>query len=401
MTLARALGSALAWLVVAGPDATAEPPGLAIEWDAPRSCPSNAKAMAWVEDHLGRTLVPPLGDGLTIRVRVRSRGSAWDVRLFVNDGERTRQRKLKPRRSCEEATKAAALIVAIAIDPEAEGRADPTEEPDVTEAPDSAEESDALGIVPEPEATGTAIAGEASRTDAATTDSATNSAATSSTDAREAEPDAREDTPPEPEPEEKEANERVPPPRNIPRRARVGRRRVSAPEGELGILGGVAWGFLLAASPEIGLRGAVLWPRAQLAFDTRYVFAREIERGRGRTEFSAWTLGAVAGPRFRFRTLELTPAAGLEAGVLLVRSFGYRNPRTLDGPWVTWRANVQLAWVPRPRFALTVGVEALGPLTRYAFQQGGEDVFTTPWVGVRGWLALALRFGTRPLQPRP
>lgn len=117
----------VAFALLAGPAAPLE-----IDWDAPADCPGAADVRASVE----RTLGPAADDERTpIRAsgRVQESEAGYRLSLEVHDGATTSQRELEGA-TCREVTDAAALILAMTIDPRVALTEDPPSETSETEA---------------------------------------------------------------------------------------------------------------------------------------------------------------------------------------------------------------------------------------------------------------------------
>lgn len=109
---------------------------LEVEWEAPQGCPSGADVRAAVERALVET---DDGERASIRAvgKVESTETGYRLRLEVDDGSTTSERALEGV-TCSEVTDAAALILAMAIDPRVssteEAPAPTVPEPKVVEA---------------------------------------------------------------------------------------------------------------------------------------------------------------------------------------------------------------------------------------------------------------------------
>ncbi len=116
----------------------------AIAWDAPRGCPAAEKVRARVIENLGREL----REGEVVaQLAVTKRGRRWKVTMTVKLGEAEPGVRTLEAGSCAELAEAAALILALTIDPFAgEGEPSPVaEEPELIEIEEAAvaEETDA------------------------------------------------------------------------------------------------------------------------------------------------------------------------------------------------------------------------------------------------------------------
>lgn len=115
----RPLRAASSWgaFVVAYAASAHADSAVALVWQAPLECPSQAALVAQTESFLGRRLDAPGGRALELAGQVRAdaaRGFVAQLRLKTSRG--TQERELS-HRDCAELTEAAALIVALAIDP--------------------------------------------------------------------------------------------------------------------------------------------------------------------------------------------------------------------------------------------------------------------------------------------
>ena len=101
-----------AWAVLAGPPE----PGLSVQWDAPAGCPDGAAVRARVVRLVGEEAARKAR--LTARAAVRAEGGRWALELELAGETGAGRRSLSAGR-CEELAGAAALVIAIAVDPRA------------------------------------------------------------------------------------------------------------------------------------------------------------------------------------------------------------------------------------------------------------------------------------------
>lgn len=115
---------ALALGVLTPQAARAQAPGSAslwAAWEAPAECPQEAAFVAQIESFLGTALNARGDRQLEIVGRVRTeQARGFVVKLRVRASRKTQERELA-HRDCGELTEAAALIVALAIDPQVVG----------------------------------------------------------------------------------------------------------------------------------------------------------------------------------------------------------------------------------------------------------------------------------------
>lgn len=84
--------------------------------------------------------------------------------------------------------------------------------------------------------------------------------------------------------------------------------------------------------------------------------------------------------------------AGLEGGALVGQGLGVNNPRTPVGGWLGAVAGGSVVLRVRPRLALSLGADLIGGLWRHSFHAGSRGtLFKVPLVGLRAMLGLELR----------
>jgi hypothetical protein len=93
---------------------TKVPVARAVTWRAPAGCPAAASVTARIAQHLGEDAVPA---GVAIAAVVKRRGGRWHLTLRLRTAEGEGERKVEAA-SCAELAETAALIVALAIDPD-------------------------------------------------------------------------------------------------------------------------------------------------------------------------------------------------------------------------------------------------------------------------------------------
>lgn len=84
--------------------------------------------------------------------------------------------------------------------------------------------------------------------------------------------------------------------------------------------------------------------------------------------------------------------AGLEGGAIFGRGQGVNNPRNPVGGWLGAVAGGSVVFRARPRLALSLGADLIGGLWRHAFHVGAlGTLFRVPLVGLRAMVGLELR----------
>lgn len=103
------------WLVplLLSPDATAPVPAVAIEWVAPPTCPS----VEVVEQRVARRVQPGSAHGATAQLRVTAMDPGFVLALDLSIPGGASTERVVQGAHCEELVDAAALMIAVAIDP--------------------------------------------------------------------------------------------------------------------------------------------------------------------------------------------------------------------------------------------------------------------------------------------
>ncbi|MCY1061492.1 hypothetical protein [Nannocystis sp. SCPEA4] len=319
--------------------AAASPPTIA--WDAPPGCPDAGALTAEISRHIDPAA--DTGQPVTIRVQARPADGRWSVVVVIEADGRTQERTLAVE-SCEAAVRAAAFVIAIAVDP-AGG-----EPPDVVPAPPApAPPAAAKAIDPvEPAPAMPAAAGE------------------------EFDPLAAG---------------AAPQPRR-PRRVR----------GLLQVGPAVQVG-MLPVDPGLAAAGGLLWPRARLTLGYTRWFVAEVRHGGERPYGADLAVHAAqlrGGPVLRAGPLELPLQAGLELGALQAVGVGGDSNYRATTLWGAATLGVGLAWAPRALrgfAALMVLAEAAVALRRPQFVFAGDlGVHQVGPAAFRGFLLVEARF---------
>lgn len=332
----------------AAPQTAPERAGYRLSWAAPPDCPAEQDVRAAIDRSLGGH---PRDRSVDARVRVSALpGGEYHLELTLA-GPDAGHRELTAR-DCRELADAAALIVAIAVDPALLER---SEAPRVEPTPQ--------GLVP-----------QAPPPPPPEPDPATPEPAPPPTDPPgTAEPTTARGPAPEP-----------PPPRADGRSRAAVSLRVAAGPG-FAVLPGITAALEVAAGfggrwwrAEAGL---TYWtPRATATGDDPDVGGRfQLAAASGR----GCVVPEAAPVRFPI-------CAGLDAGVMIGRGVGADvDARTAVQPWVTVRAGPAIRWRMIPRLALWLGGDVLVPLARPRFHTSGTpDLWAVP--GVAGAVVAGL-----------
>ena len=360
---------AVALALSLGPAAAGDEPRDGVEpvlrWSGPTECPTEALVLETVSRYVGRSIDDELvrasgtvvreGDGFVLELRIRGAEGRPETRT-LRDAD------------CAVLSDVAALMIAVAIDPEAAAVA-------LDEPP-----ADADGSVPDEEAEAEVPA--------------------------PAEPEVVERAPavvPEvvappaaAEPSETEPidhDERRRSCRPTAERAGPGRGRPSC--WALAVRVVVQHGPLPRVGAGLGGDAALLWPRVRLAAGGTFFFARparvdaddqlggDVRLGVGRLR--------VCG-RLGWGTLELPLCGGAELGALRGEGVGVDRPRSDRLPWLAMLADVGLGWSPRRWLATRLELGAAVPVLQQRFAIDGLGVVHEPSaVGLRAALALEWR----------
>ena len=325
------LGTAVAALVFAAVGA----PDLTVEWDAPAECPTHDEAREQILRRLDEDVTGPL----VVRARVRQIAEDWTLHVEF-EGPQGEGRRVLRARTCEEATAAAAVILAIAVEPE-----EPPSEP--------------IQEIPEPVESESVVESEVT------------------TERAVVEPERIEVMEPDqPDP---------PPPRELAL--------------ALEVRGGAAMGGVGPIAGHIGGTAALQGRWWEVYAGARYRTAIRIEADRiaagGRFAVAAAQLGA--GPRIDLGNLEIPIRAGVELGRIRAEGYGDIEATRAFRLWTAAVLSAGVAWSPREIVALGLGVDGVVPLLRPGFTIGEIDVLTVGPFAFRAWLGVALRFSlTKP-----
>jgi hypothetical protein len=311
-----ALSLGLAMQPAGPPDAAVPKDAFALRWDAPPECPREADVRAAIERHLAATLESPRGDGLRVDAvaRVREDGR-WRVELVVEGGEGRSERVIGGTRDCAEAVETAALVVAIAIDPDVALR-------------------DPNAVVPAPTTTTTTT----TTTPTTTTTTATTPTPTSTSTST--------------------------------KRPRLRLRGAVGVRGEVGggTMPSVSGGGTLFVDLLIGARGRVGVGASITGAPTLQL------DGDASARFLRWTVEVRGCPVFGVRRwLEIVPCVGVQVGQTRVDVRGLVNESDPRHVWAAPFAQVATVFVPHRNVGVWVGAYLLVPGTRHGYEVANGD----------------------------
>ncbi len=364
------------WLMAAPPGEGAP---TEVRWDAPSACPNEVTVRTAVEELLGVPLTEPRPRRLTVIAAVQAGEPGWSLRIFTITAEGTRERALRYDRDCAVLARAAAVLIAIAIDPEVLGRLDPQ----TLALVDPPAEISAPAEISTPAPVAACSPGNPScRTTA-------DPAVPASLVSREAPPVVH------------------PPPAGIlpSVEAPTTRSRRPRPRAGLRIAGGLGWGDLPSVGGGLSLAAAMVLPRVRVEALGAVWPARRVRLGTTGAggNFLSWTLGARVCPVVRLhRVLELPICAGFEAGRVLVESVQLVDANEARSPWFSFIVAPALVYTPRPWLALWLAPELVIPTIRTAFQVSDVGVIHRAQpANVRALLGVEFRFPRSIVMDRP
>lgn len=303
-----------------------------VTWSAPEGCPDREAVVGRIEAHLGTPLATPRPVVVSARGEVVAASAGYLLRLEVQTESGQRRREIAGG-DCRELSNAAALLIAIAIDP---GATAPVA--DAAPGQDTEAQSD-----PEPE--------------------------------------------PQPQPQPQPAPQPAPQPEPDSRPRRV--------SGALRVAGGLAVGPLPRAGPTLSIAGAVRanWFRAELALAHRLARETTSRTGAGAVAeigSTAAELAACGVPSLRI--VEFPLCLGMEAGALTGRSREVREPASGAGAWLAARAGGGVIVLPIDRVGLALDLDLVVPLSRPGFVvEGAGQLHQPAAVGFDGVLGLEVR----------
>jgi hypothetical protein len=331
----------MAAVVMYGPPTLVAPTATvdeSLRWDAPAQCPTAEVLRATVERHLGLPLAElDIGPRSVSGTVTGTPAEGWSLQLSIETTAGTTTRTLHEPHDCGALVDAAALLVAMALDPGA--------------------------FVPVIDATPT----------------------TAAADHGEPPPPAADEArvPPSPPPTPSVDVPPIAPAAEAPLRFVVGAST------------GLDWGTLHAVSP-IG-RVTALWQLPRLRVGLGATFGGspryEVPVITQRVSVWMWTIGAEVGPVLARGAFEFPITAGVEAGQLVVNPRELLQPPRQQQPWAAFVLAPAVAWVPRPWLAVAARVGTTFAFVRRGFAIEGVGVLHAPArVGIRATVGLEFRF---------
>jgi hypothetical protein len=312
----RVFGIGAALLLVESAAMAEKPALFTLDWTAPAGCPTGDDVRARAESLLGGPIEPRLVHALSAQGRVTSADGRSELHLETVDNGLRGERALQAA-TCEELASAAALIIALAVDP---------------------------------------------KTVAARSKDASATAAAASSTPGAAPPTAA----PAPNPPAVPAPVKAPAPTNAEKPERSSAPVTGLVEGALAL----DWGALPGPSIGPSLSGGFALSRLRLRVGATYFAPRFAEAPpepgaptRG-GDVSLLVLGLAGCYSLTPRAAELGVCADLEGGALLAVGRGFDHTNDAIKPWLGAGASVDLTVPISGPVALRVGIGAMVPFGR-------------------------------------
>ncbi len=344
--------------------ARASAPRVDFEWSGPKQCPDSSEVRARLDEHLAAISAAGYEREVVARAQVEARGDRLELTLDLRVDEAVGQRRLHGA-DCELLAEVAALLTAMAVDPAAATRADPSLLDRLGEA---------QGAQPDDEVDPTQRATNAPDEGGADSDDATATPVNTSVEADDAPPEGGG--------------------------ARARRSDEGGPHWGFELGGNVGWGTLpgYELGPELGLvlQGARWHLRAFGTWAPRRSLAVPgLEDGEAEIDWDLWSVGLRASGRVGLtRWSDLLAGGGFRAGQMRARPRGVPESATASPAWleievgVDWRVRMwRWLWV---RVGASGHVDPLRP--RFEIEGLGR-VHEPSWLGVRGSMAIFFEFG--------
>ncbi|MCH9682234.1 MAG: hypothetical protein K0V04_12420 [Deltaproteobacteria bacterium] len=337
--------------------APAGPGGVRVDWHAPPQCPDAQWVRREVAAHLGGGSTEP--PSLDARADVTNPANGrWELDLELRQGKEVVGQRQLSAPTCSELASAAALIVAIAVDPNvAIGGGDPGE---VT--PPRIDEPSVL-VPQEP-----------------TTDPV---------------PEIDE-VKPDPVPEESgPVVDEIAEPPLVPEAPRSPRRLSLG----LGVRGGLDVGAM-GVGASLRLSPALVWPRLRVELLGAWAIPRRVaadEISGVEARLQRGSAGVAVCPVLSAQAVEIPLCGAVEAGAVEgVGRGSVRGSRAVD-PWVGLAVRPRLSWWPRPWVGLELEAAVVANLVRPVFETAqGRRIYRMGVIGAEFGGGLTFRLPVRP-----
>jgi len=321
------------------------------EWESPAQCPSAAEVEASVEQHLGHPLDALPSDWSVVGSLVAEADGGWSLALVIETPDGHHHRPLTDPSDCFAVADAAAVLIALALDPQSDV-ADEDAEPNPV--------ADPTPPVVQPVD----------------------------------EPQAAPQAPSEPEDEPEPAPE---PPIEPETRGRAASGNASAlpVRFAVGAAGGLDFGVLPKVAPMGHVSFSLLRPRVRAGVSGAFGISQDdvLIPDLATATSWVWNVGVEAGPVFDLGSFEIWLMVGAEAGALVVQPSGIpEDNQRRRAPWAAGSLSPALAWVPIPALAVVLRAGGAVALTRPTFSVDGEVVYEPNPAAIRASLGIEGRF---------
>ncbi|MBL4684635.1 MAG: hypothetical protein JKY37_08615 [Nannocystaceae bacterium] len=367
------LAAASLVLALAGPAVEPSvPTDPVVGWDAPAGCPSSTDVTRAVERYVGRALG---NEAVHAEATIdRDAEAGFRLRLVVSTQQEADVRVLRDS-SCSVLADAAALLVAMAVDPDATAKV-VAAEPQVALRTSSVTEANEAraDLVP------AASPGEVPQTEAAEasepvddTETAPDDPGTEVVLGRESDRDSR---------------------RCRPGWRQESSRRLAPTCGALGVSLPLQLGPLPRFGPGLSGHAAMLWPRVRLEVGGSYYFQQRTRVDATRGGDFRLSVGHLRGcGRLGVRKFEFPLCTGVELGALRGKGVGLGTSREDRVLWAGLLLDGGLAWSPVRWIALRALAGIVVPVAKYRFRISGvDDVHVAAPVGLRVGIGAEARF---------
>ncbi|MDC0723703.1 hypothetical protein [Nannocystis bainbridge] len=328
-----------------------------VHWQAPAACPSREALIRAVAADLGRPLTPADAEAVTAHATAQRRPDRrWQLELTLTPRDAPAVARTVVGERCELLVEAAALMIAVAIDPEL-----------LAALPRTAPGDRELGDIPlEVPVVRDAPAPASSSTPANTPTLAPAPAI---------------------------APILAPAPANSPPPFR---RPTPALRGTLAVAAGLDVGALPGPAPGFMVRLGLLARRVRAEVGAVH-WLEQSARLAGTASGGDLRLTAaqlLACPRLALRRFEFPVCAGLELGAMRGRGVGVTVPTSDRVVWLALLADARVQYLPVPRLALGLQLGLAAPLlaARFRLRDQDQDLHRAAPVAFRAVFAIELRF---------
>lgn len=342
--------------------------GVVLEWSAPARCPTASA----VQERLTRTLAGSAADPRGLRARAtvsEGEGEVLELVLELDRDDGPVGRRTMQAADCDELANAAVLIVALAVDPEAELEAPMVERPTESGSTAPGEDGEVPPVPAEPEPS----------------------------EGSEPAPGPNDEPEPTPDPNDEPEPYEAPAPAPVPVRTDRSPRPLHA---GLRVGAGAGFSALDDASAIVSV-AATAWGRAfRVELGATYWTPVEVRPAGSSAggRLQQWTIDARGCGLLRPGPLELPLCGGLDVGAIHGVGVGVTSPRNATSLRLALTAGAALVWRParwNERVGPFIGADLLVALVRARFRATPAApglVHHTPPVGGRLAAGIEVRF---------